>query len=156
MRRHRRMGIPACWPQYARRARHCGLSLGFAHVTDAPSEILFERRAVLLSNVTREMEWREIQPLDRIGSWLGLPLIAAGDVLGILSLGAYAPDAFVHEHLRLAKSLAVAAAVAIKNARVHERAEIYASELQLNLTQLRDTQLALDHAESRISRPSNT
>lgn len=118
-------------------------------------KILFERRAVLLSNVTKEMEWREIQPLDQIGSWLGLPLIAAGQVLGILSLGAFAPNAFGHEHLRLAKSLAVAAAVAIRNARVHERAEIYASELQLNLNQLRETQLALEHAELKVSRPSN-
>ncbi len=117
-------------------------------------KILFERRAVLLSNVTREMEWREIQPLDRIGSWLGLPLIAAGQVLGILSLGAFAPNAFGHEHLRLAKSLAVAAAVAIRNARVHERAEIYASELQLNLDQLRETQIALQHAKHKTSRPS--
>ena len=71
-----------------------------------------------------------IQPLDRIGSWLGVPLIAAGSVLGILSLGAYALDVFAPEHLRLAKSLAVAAAVAINNARVHERAEIYAAELE--------------------------
>jgi PAS domain S-box-containing protein len=119
-------------------------------------KILFDRRAVLLPNVTREMEWREIRPLARIGSWLGLPLIAAGQVLGILSLGAFAPDAFGHEHLRLAKSLAVAAAVAIRNARVHERAEIYACELQLNLDQLRETQRALEQAEFKISRPSNT
>ena len=118
-------------------------------------KILFERRAVLLSNVTREMDWREIQPLDRIGSWLGLPLVAAGQVLGILSLGAFAPNAFGHEHLRLAKSLALAAAVAIRNARVHERAEIYASELQLNLDQLRETQIALQHAEHKISRPAS-
>jgi GAF domain-containing protein len=93
--------------------------------------------------------------LDRIGSWLGLPLVAAGQVLGILSLGAFAPNAFGHEHLRLAKSLALAAAVAIRNARVHERAEIYASELQLNLDQLRETQIALQHAEHKISRPAS-
>ena len=73
-------------------------------------------------------------------SWLGVPLVAAGTVLGILSLGAQAQNVFASEHLRLAKSLAVAAAVAIKNARVHERAEIYASELEINLRELRDTQ----------------
>ena len=119
-------------------------------------KILFEHKTVLLSNVTREIEWRAVPPFERIGSWLGLPLIAAGDVLGILSLGAYAQDTFVPEHLRLAKSLAVAAAVAIRNARVHERAEIYASELQFNLDQLRETKKALEHAEYKISRPSST
>jgi GAF domain-containing protein len=117
--------------------------------------VLFEQRAILLPNVTQEIEWRGIQPLNRIGSWLGVPLIAAGNVLGILSLGAYAPDVFAPEHLRLAKSLAVAAAVAIKNARVHERAEIYAAELEVNLRALRDAQKALEHAEHMSSRSTN-
>jgi PAS domain S-box-containing protein len=99
-------------------------------------KILFEQRAVLLRDVAQEREWRGVRPLDRIGSWLGVPLIAAGDVLGILSLGADAPNVFASEHLRLAKSLAVAAAVAIKNARDHERAEIYAAELQVRLMEI--------------------
>ena len=117
--------------------------------------VLFEQRAILLPDVNREIEWRGTQPLNRIGSWLGVPLVAAGDVLGILSLGAFAPDVFAPEHLRLAKSLAVAAAVAIKNARVHERAEIYAAELEVNLRELRETQKALEHAEHRFPRSTN-
>ncbi len=118
-------------------------------------KILFEKRAILLPDVAREPEWRGIQPLDQIGSWLGVPLIAAGRVLGILSLGAHIPDVFAPEHLRLAKSLAVAAAVAIKNARVHERAEIYASELEINLHELREAQKALEHADHKSFRPTN-
>jgi PAS domain S-box-containing protein len=118
-------------------------------------KILFEQRAILLPDVAQQKEWRGIRPLDRIGSWLGVPLIAAGDVLGVLSLGAGAPNVFAPEHLRLAKSLAVAAAVAIKNARVHERAEIYAAELEINLRELRTTQEALEDAEHKSSRSAN-
>ena len=117
--------------------------------------VLFEQRAMLLPDATRELEWRGIQPLNRIGSWLGVPLVAAGNVLGILSLGAYAAEVFAPEHLRLAKSLAVAAAVAIKNARVHERAEIYAAELELNLRELRETQKALEHVKLTFPRSTN-
>ena len=119
------------------------------------ARVLFEQRAILVADVSRETEWRGVQPLDRIQSWLGVPLVAAGTVLGILSLGAHVPDVFAPEHLRLAKSLAVAAAVAIKNARVHERAEIYASELEINLRELRDTQKALEHAEHKFPRSTN-
>src|SRR5271168_723442 len=54
--------------------------------------VLFEQRAILVADVNRETEWRGVQPLDRIESWLGLPLIAAGGILGILSLGAHVPD----------------------------------------------------------------
>ncbi len=114
--------------------------------------VLFEQRAILVANVNRETEWRGVQPLDRIESWLGVPLVAAGTVLGILSLGAQAQNVFAPEHLRLAKSLAVAAAVAIKNARAHERAEIYAAELEINLRELRETQKALEHAEHKFPR----
>lgn len=95
--------------------------------------ILFEKQAILLIDVAKHSEWREIQPLDGAHSWLGVPLVAGGHVLGILSLGAKAPSVFTPEHLRLARSLAVPAAVAIQNARTHERAEIYAAELELRL-----------------------
>lgn len=118
-------------------------------------KVLFEQRAILIADVTRETEWRGAQPLDRIQSWLGVPLVAAGTVLGILSLGAQTPNVFAPEHLRLAKSLAVAAAVAIKNARVHERAEIYAAELEINLRELREAQEALEHTAHKPSPATN-
>jgi PAS domain S-box-containing protein len=109
--------------------------------------VLFEKRAMLVSDVAKEHEWRDVPPLDHLHSWLGIPLVAAGRVLGILSLGANSPCLFTTEHLRLAKSLAVPAAVAIQNARVHERAEIYAAELEARLQELRETQKALEHVE---------
>jgi PAS domain S-box-containing protein len=114
--------------------------------------VLFEKRATLLPDVALEPEWRGAQPLDHLQSWLGIPLLAAGRVLGILSLGANSPCVFTTEHLRLAKSLAVPAAVAIQNARVHERAEIYAAELEARLQELRETQKALEHVERKSLR----
>jgi GAF domain-containing protein len=114
--------------------------------------ILLEKKAILLPGVTNESEWRGVQPLDHLESWLGVPLVAASQVLGILSLGANSPSVFSTEHLRLARSLAVPAAVAIQNARVHERAEIYAAELEARLQELRETQKALQHVEDKSLR----
>jgi PAS domain S-box-containing protein len=114
--------------------------------------VLFEKKATLLPDVALEPEWRGAQPLDHLQSWLGIPLLAAGRVLGILSLGANSPFVFTTEHLRLAKSLAIPAAVAIQNARVHERAEIYAAELEARLQELRETQKALEHVERKSLR----
>lgn len=110
--------------------------------------VLFEKRAILVSDVAREAEWKDAPPINQLQSWLGIPLVAAGRVLGILSLGSNAPYVFTTEHLRLAKSLAVPAAVAIQNARIHERAEIYAAELEARLADLREMQKALKHVES--------
>lgn len=127
-------------------------------LTFRPSEsaflqhVLFDKRALLLSDVTAESEWRDAPPLDGIQSWLGIPLVAANRILGILSLGSTSPHVFKTEHLRLAKSLAVPAAVAIQNARIHERAEIYATELEVRLQELRETQKALEHVEGKTFR----
>jgi len=113
-------------------SRRIGLTLNAAESVFL-QRILFEKQAMLLLDVAKHSEWREIQPLDGLHCWLGVPLVAGGHVLGILSLGAKASSVFTPEHLRLAKSLAVPAAVAIQNARTHERAEIYAAELELRL-----------------------
>jgi PAS domain S-box-containing protein len=134
--------------------RRIGLSINASEIVFL-EKILFEQKSMILRDVTQVKGWRDVPPLDRIKSWLGVPLIAAGSVLGILSLGAHVPDVFAPEHLRLAKSLALAAAVAINNARVHERAEIYAAELELNLRELRETQKALQQAEQKSSRPTH-
>ena len=134
--------------------RRIGLSFDASEIVFL-EKVLFGQKAMILRDVTQEKEWRDVPPLDRIKSWLGVPLIAAGTVLGILSLGAHDPDVFAPEHLRLAKSLALAAAVAINNARVHERAEIYAAELELNLRELREAQKALQQAERKSSRPTH-
>ena len=108
--------------------------------------VLFEKKALLLSDVAKHEEWRDIHPLEHPHSWLGVPLVAASHVLGILSLGSNAPNIFTTEHFRLAKSLAVPAAVAIQNARIHERAAIYATELESRLVELRETRKALQGA----------
>jgi PAS domain S-box-containing protein len=105
--------------------------------------ILFEKQVILLKDVANQSEWRDMPPLDHLQSWLGIPLVAASRVLGIMSLGSHSSGIFTTEHLRLAKSLAVPAAVAIQNARIHERAEIYAAELELRIEELRDTKKAL-------------
>jgi len=131
--------------------KRIGLTLGASEIVFL-QRILFEKKAILLTDVAQQSEWRDIQPLDALQSWLGIPLVAAGRVLGILSLGSNAPGTFTTEHLRLAKSLAIPAAVAIQNARIHERAEIYAVELEARLQELRETQNALRNVDNKSSR----
>jgi len=108
-------------------------------------QIVFERKSFLVGDLSKDQDLRKVKPLGQLRSWLGVPLVAGSRVLGILSLGSNSPGAYTPEHLRLAKSLAIPAAVAIQNARTHERAEIYAAELELRLRELRDS-------ESRDSR----
>jgi len=53
-------------------------------------------------------------------SWIGVPLIAQGSVVGVLTLSAPDCESFGQEHLRLAVSIADYVALAIQNARLFE------------------------------------
>jgi PAS domain S-box-containing protein len=105
------------------------------------------RTSLLIPDTHDEDEWEGFKGNSQFGSWLCVPLIASDTVLGLLSLGDTRAYAFSSEHLRLAKSLAIPAAVAIQNARLYERAEIYGAELEQRLTDLGQTQNALRQAE---------
>jgi len=110
-------------------------------------KVLGTRNGVLVRNTAEQEGWPQFKGHSQFHSWLCVPLVASHSVLGILSLGASERDAFTHEHLRLAKSLAIPAAVAIQNARLYERAEIYGAALEKRLVDLAQTQQALQQAE---------
>jgi PAS domain S-box-containing protein len=104
--------------------------------------------SLLLPDTSQENDWGKFKGNSHFGSWLCVPLVASQKVLGLLSLGDTRAHALSQEHLRLAKSLAIPAAVAIQNARLYERAEIYGAELEQRLDDLEHTQSALRHAEA--------
>jgi PAS domain S-box-containing protein len=94
------------------------------------------RKSVLVCDTACEADWEDAGALRGVRSWICVPLVASTErpslerVLGLLSVGHSCPNAFTAEHFRVAESLAISAAVAIQNARIHERAEIYAAELE--------------------------
>jgi PAS domain S-box-containing protein len=138
------------------RERHLEPSYGRAHKSPATwkagdqaplAQVLFDQTIVLVRDTTEREEWKQFKGHSHFHSWLGVPLVASGQVLGLLSLGDSEANAFKQEHLHLAKSLAIPAAVAIQNARLYERAEIYGIELERQLADLDEIQQALQQAE---------
>jgi PAS domain S-box-containing protein len=124
------------------------------NATDHPPlmRALFGQSILLVRNTAEEEAWARFKGHSHFRSWLGIPLVASQKVLGLLCLGDLKPDVFTHEHVRVAKSLAIPAAVAIQNARLYERAEIYGSELEKRLRDLGETQQALERAEENRAR----
>jgi PAS domain S-box-containing protein len=101
--------------------------------------IVREHKSLSIPDTHTEPNWTSHRAFGGMRSWLGVPLMASGEVLGVLSVGSYEAHKFTTEHFRLAKSLAIPAAVAIRNARLYERAEIYAAELQCRLQEISDS-----------------
>jgi PAS domain S-box-containing protein len=109
--------------------------------------ILTAQNSVLLPDTRDEKEWPSFKGHTDIRSWLCVPLVASQQTLGLLSLGHTQPNIFTEDHLRRTQLLAIPAAAAIQNSRLYERAEIYGSELQRRLTDLRQTEKALEQSE---------
>jgi PAS domain S-box-containing protein len=106
-------------------------------------EILATKQSLLITNTAQEGEWVNFKGFSHLRSWLCVPLVASQRVLGFLSLGDTRGHTFTREHLRLAKSLAIPAAVAIQNARLYEQAEIFRGELEQRLAELQQADEAL-------------
>src|ERR1700678_380332 len=133
-------------PEAGRRVPKCPATLD-ASDNRFLMQVLLTKIPLLIPDTAAEREWQSFKGYSQMRSWLCVPLIASQRVLGLLSLADTRAQAFSQEHLRLAKSLAIPAAVAIQNARLYERAEIYAAELEQRLGDLEQAQNALRQAQ---------
>ncbi len=64
----------------------------------------------------------------RIKSWIGIPLISHGDILGLLALDGYEKNVFTEHHLELAGTIGHHISIALENAMLHEKAYKMAME----------------------------
>ena len=64
------------------------------------------------------------------GSWMGVPLRAAGEVTGLCAVESDPPRAFSEEEVGWAEAIIAQAAVAIQNARLHGELRRHAADLE--------------------------
>lgn len=67
---------------------------------------------------------------NEICSYVNVPLMAQGELIGSLNLGARELAAFDPEHLDIAREVADLLAITIQQARLHEQVQRYAAELE--------------------------
>ncbi len=101
--------------------------------------VIRERAPVLINGDSRV--FCEAHGIDHRGSpamsWLGVPLVYLGRVVGIIALQDYEhEDAYDENHVRLLSTIASQAAVAIQNARLFSDLEMSRTELETRLIQL--------------------
>ncbi len=114
--------------------------------------ILTEQKSILIADTNTEEKWHTFKGHKQLRSWLSVPLVAAGEYLGCLSVGHTQPNLYTQEHLRRAELLAIPAAAAIQNAKLYETARIYGEALESRLNSLKKAETAL--AQSEDSRRS--
>lgn len=103
-------------------------------------QVVRERRPILLVAPPDRTIWPPGDMGERILTWLGVPLIAKGRVLGVLNIDSYHRNAFNERDLEVALAFANHAALAIENAQLYqesvarvEQEMAIARQIQLNL-----------------------
>ncbi len=99
-------------------------------------------KPLLIEDTRQSPLWHEDPQMTYIRSWMGLPLVAGGKLLGIFCLDHTQPHGFTADHLALAEALAAPAAVALQNAQLFRREQARRQELQA----LREASLRLTSA----------
>ena len=79
-----------------------------------------ERRPCISKDVTRDFpRFFHVEGEELTRSWIGAPLIAHGDVIGLISFDSTERDFYKSRHLEMARAFAGSVAIVIKNARTH-------------------------------------
>jgi phosphoserine phosphatase RsbU/P len=91
------------------------------HVNDrtAAGRAVAARRPVLIADTLESPDWFNSDDKHHVRSWLGVPLIAKGTVLGVLNIDSHRPNRFTARDMAVAETFASQAAVALENARLY-------------------------------------
>jgi two-component system cell cycle sensor histidine kinase/response regulator CckA len=104
--------------QWANAPSQIGLRFDSA---DNPVVQQFLAGAVTIIPDTRQVRgWQRPSGAEHVISWMGVPIVAGGQMIGLYSVDKAEPNFFTEEHRRLAEALAGPAGVAIQNALLHE------------------------------------
>jgi signal transduction histidine kinase len=77
------------------------------------------RSPLIIDDVTQDSRWKQQPWLPVNKSWLGVPIVAKGKVIGMVSLTRKEPRAFSRDDATYVQSFALQAAVALENAKLY-------------------------------------
>ncbi|HEX5692235.1 MAG TPA: GAF domain-containing protein, partial [Roseiflexaceae bacterium] len=83
-------------------------------------QVVLRRGPQIIADTTTSPHWQPDVAPSAIRSWLGVPLIAKGIVLGVLNIDSHKPNTFTERDAETAQSFADQAAVALEHARLYE------------------------------------
>ena len=107
------------------------------------------KQGVLVPDTQREPKWQWMPGAYHVRNWLGVPLVASGEVIGLYSVDKIEPGFFNSHHARVAETLAARASSAIQNAQLFEQSQHYVAELEERIAERKHAEAALRESEER-------
>jgi PAS domain S-box-containing protein len=103
-------------------------------------QMVATRQPILIRDTLTHPSWQPEKNSVLIRSYIGLPVMVEGQVIGVLNLDSTMPDFFTEKHVHSLKAFVHQAATAIRNAQLHHN-------VQEQLAQLRQAQTRLIQSE---------
>ncbi len=94
-------------------------------------KMMRKKQMIIVDDTQIEPLWEGHETTRYIRNWMGVPLLAGGEIIGCYGLDKAWPSFFTQEHFRLAESLAAQTAVAIQNIQLYQTARKQARGQQL-------------------------
>ncbi len=91
-------------------------------------EMISTGSAIVVGDISQDPRFPSLVEHPNL-SWLGVPLIAGGEVIGVIALEMDTPDFYTTEHIQIATTFAGQAAVALENANLYQQIVSRAAEL---------------------------
>src|SRR5688572_10746822 len=111
--------------------------------------ICLTKQSLIVPDTINEPAWQMVSGADHVRNWMGVPLVAAGKVIGLYSVDKTEPRFFQSEHAQVAEALAARAASAIQNAQLFQRSQHYVAELEARIAERKRAEEALRESEER-------
>ena len=107
----------------------CRMQFNYPESDSLSTKALQEKKPVRTSDVPRDFP-SFTHPGEKIiiSSWIGIPLISHGEIIGLMALDGYKHDKFTKHHLELAEIVGIHIAIALENSMLHEKAYKMATE----------------------------
>lgn len=93
-------------------------------------EVLRTKRPLIIPDTRTDPNWDNLPKGEYVRSWLGVPLLLQGKRLGLLAIDHSKPNAFSAQDAELVLVFANQVAMAIENARLYDRTQRYAEDLE--------------------------
>jgi PAS domain S-box-containing protein len=98
-------------------------------------QVIKNKHGMVVVDIDQCPDWKCFLGESDSGSWIGIPLIAGGEVLGLYTLDNKSIGSYGEKERELAETISAQAAIAIKNASLHEELKRYAAELELRVNE---------------------
>ncbi len=92
-------------------------------------EMVSTQRPLILADAQQDERFRGLAGTEWVCSWLGVPLLSKGEVIGLVTLNKKEPGLYTAEMAALALAFGQQAAMAIENARLFEETKQRAEEM---------------------------